>query len=89
MHRTPGIARKLAGMQEILEESGGGLLFETEEELMDAVNKLVEDSSCRESFGEYGYQAYLRDWTEEVHLKRYFALIEDVANNAGTGESPL
>ena len=89
MHRTPVIARRLAGMQEIVEESGGGFLFDTEEEFMGAVSSLVEDPSCRNQRGEDGYQAYLRDWTEEVHLKRYFALIEDVADKTEKGKTCL
>jgi len=83
MHRTPVIPRRLAGMQEIIEECGGGLLFDTEEELMRAVSNLVEDPSYRDQLGEEGHQAYLRNWTEEVHLKRYFELIEEVADKAG------
>jgi glycosyltransferase involved in cell wall biosynthesis len=89
MHRTPVIARRLAGMQEIVEESGGGFLFDTEEEFMGAVSSLVEDPSCRNERGEDGYQAYLQNWTEEAHLKRYFALIEDVADKTGKGKACL
>jgi glycosyltransferase involved in cell wall biosynthesis len=80
----------LASMSfEIVEESGGGFLFDTEEEFMRAVSSLLEDPSCRDERGEDGYQAYLRNWTEEVHLKRYFALIEDVADKTGKGEARL
>jgi glycosyltransferase involved in cell wall biosynthesis len=89
MHRTPVIARRRAGMQEMIEESGGGLLFETEEELMHAVSRLVEDPPYRDKLGEDGHQAYLRNWTKEVHLKRYFTLIENVADSAGRGEARL
>jgi glycosyltransferase involved in cell wall biosynthesis len=89
MHRTPVIARKLAGMQEMIEESKGGLLFETEEELMDAMCRLVEAPSYRNQLGAYGYEAYLRNWTEEVHCKRYFALIEQVASKTGRAETHL
>ncbi len=78
-HRTPVIARKEAGMREMIEESGGGLLFETEPELRDAMSGLLEDPSRRDDLGERGYQAYRRNWAVDVHLKRYFSLVEQVA----------
>jgi glycosyltransferase involved in cell wall biosynthesis len=86
MHRTPVIARRLAGMKELTEESDGGLLFETEEELMNAMDRLLKDPSHRDELGEKGHRAYLRTWTQEVHLQRYFDLIEKVgALRTGAG----
>lgn len=80
-HRTPVIARKLGGMPEIIEKSNAGILFETENELLHAMDTLVEKPTYRQELGECGYRAYLRNWSTQSHLKQYFKLIGNIANN--------
>jgi glycosyltransferase involved in cell wall biosynthesis len=77
-HRTPVIARNLGASAEIVEESGGGLLYDTEEGLRQAITRLLEDPSLRRELGQSGYEAYQRNWTVEVYLKRYLALIQSL-----------
>jgi glycosyltransferase involved in cell wall biosynthesis len=80
-HRTPVIARKLGGMPEIIEKSNAGILFETENELLHAMDTLVEKPTYRQELGECGYRAYLRNWSTQAHLKEYFKLIESITKN--------
>ncbi|UCC63887.1 MAG: glycosyltransferase, partial [Anaerolineae bacterium] len=82
----PAIVRNLGGMPEIIEESGGGFVYETEEELVAAMDQLLADLSFRDEVGRRGYQAYQRKWTAEAHLERYFALIGEVALRKGIGD---
>jgi glycosyltransferase involved in cell wall biosynthesis len=77
-HRTPVIARKLGGMPEIIEKSNAGVLFETEEELLHAMDYLAENPSQCKELGECGYKAYRQYWTPNAHLKKYFDLIENI-----------
>jgi glycosyltransferase involved in cell wall biosynthesis len=77
--RTPVVARNLGGMPEIIEESGGGFVYDTEEELVAVMDLLLADPSHRRELGLQGYQAYQRNWTPEAHLERYFALIREIA----------
>ena len=81
--QTPVIVRNLGGMLESIRESSGGFVYDTEEELIMAMNKLLEDPSCRHELGLRGYQAYQRNWTDDVHLKRYLGLIHDIAMKRG------
>jgi glycosyltransferase involved in cell wall biosynthesis len=81
--QTPVIVRNLGGMPESVKESGGGFVYDTEEELIAAMDKLLEDPSCRHELGLRGYQAYQRNWTDDVHLKRYLGLIHDIAMKRG------
>lgn len=81
--KTPAIVRNLGGMPEVIEESGGGFVYETDEELVAAMNQLLADPSCRRRLGRRGYQTYQREWTAEVHLERYFALIHEIAEGGG------
>jgi glycosyltransferase involved in cell wall biosynthesis len=80
--RTPVIVRNLGALAEIVEESGGGLAYDTEEELRQAMGRLLEDPAYRRELGQRGYEAYGRNWTVEAHLKRYLSLIGELAARA-------
>jgi glycosyltransferase involved in cell wall biosynthesis len=77
--RTPVIVRNLGGMSEPVEVSGGGFIYNTDEELMVTMDRLLGDPSCRHELGLRGYQAYQQNWTSKVHLKRYLSLICKIA----------
>jgi glycosyltransferase involved in cell wall biosynthesis len=75
--KTPVIARRLGGMPEAVEDSGGGLLFSTEDELIDAMRRLQESPALRRDLGERGHRGYLTHWSEAPHLERYLAIVEE------------
>jgi glycosyltransferase involved in cell wall biosynthesis len=81
--RTPVISRNLGAMPEIIKESGGGFVYNTEEELLAAMDKLLVDPLCRYKLGFRGYQAYQQKWTSEAYLRRYFEIIGDIASTRG------
>ncbi|MGH7821436.1 MAG: glycosyltransferase family 4 protein [Candidatus Binatia bacterium] len=81
--RTPVIARALGPMIEIVEESGGGLLFRTREELDHSLRLLATDAAARDRLGEAGRRALAERWTESVVLQQYFDLIRRVAAQRG------
>jgi glycosyltransferase involved in cell wall biosynthesis len=88
--QTPVIARALGGMSELIHESAGGLLYETNAELLSALELLQENETYRRTLGEQGYRAYLQRWTVETHLQRYFTLINEIVaarrqSSRGTG----
>jgi glycosyltransferase involved in cell wall biosynthesis len=88
--QTPAIVRSMGGMPELIHESGGGLVYDTNEELVAAMNQLVADPAYRRELGLRGYQTCRRQWTAEAHLKRYLALINEIAVSSGkvTSEAP-
>ncbi len=79
-HHTPVIAKKRGGMPETIEKSGAGILFEDEFDLMRAMNALIEKPALRHDLGECGHRAYLRNWSAQAYLKKYFELIENISN---------
>ena len=81
--QTPAIVRNLGGVPEIIKESGGGFVYDTEEELVAAMDQLSANPSFRDELGRRGYQAYQQKWTAEAHLKHYFALIREIAAARG------
>ena len=76
--RTPVVVHRGGGaIRETGELSGGGLGYETETELVDAVRKLVYDDDLRRRLSDTGYAARSGPWSESAHLARYFELIDD------------
>ncbi|MGH7824572.1 MAG: glycosyltransferase family 4 protein [Candidatus Binatia bacterium] len=76
--QTPVIARDLGGMAQPVQESAGGFVYKTDEELVSAIDQLLTDPSCRDRLGRKGYETFLQKWTPEAHLKSYFALIDQI-----------
>src|SRR5262249_44494457 len=76
--RTPVIVRHLAPLPEIVAESGGGLVFRNNTDLLEAMEHLRTDRPLRDRLGEAGYRAYRSRWTEEVHMQQYLGLIEEI-----------
>ena len=76
---TPVLARRLGPFTEIVESSGGGLLFETADELTGGIERLDADPALRERLGSAGQIAVAERWTEAVVLEQYFQLIHRLA----------
>jgi glycosyltransferase involved in cell wall biosynthesis len=76
-HKTPVIVRRLGEMPEAVEDSGGGLLFSTEEELLDAMRQLQASTELRRDLGERGHRGYLAHWSEAPHLERYLSIVDE------------
>ena len=88
-HGTPVVVNDLGALPELVEESGGGLVYRTQAELLDALGRLAADRELRDRLGEAGRVAIDRLWSEDTHLEAYFAAIEDAralrAQRSGKG----
>jgi glycosyltransferase involved in cell wall biosynthesis len=76
--RTPVIVNNLGALPEVIEDSGGGMIYDTEDQLLDAIMKLAKDDALREDLGTKGYDAFLKYWNEESHMRQYMELIEQM-----------
>ena len=93
---TPVVARRLGGMTEAVEVSGGGLTYTSEDELDSAMAALAENPTARTHMGEQGLAAFEARWTPDAHLSRYLSLIAELketartitASSAGRGVDP-
>ena len=74
---TPVIARDFGAVPELIADSGGGLTYRTGSELVEAMEALRRHPGLREDLGDRGHRSYLRLWSEDAHLARYLALIEE------------
>lgn len=75
---TPVIARRLAGMAEVVEDSGGGLLFDGEVDLVDAMRQIQHNPPLRAQLAARGREACARLYSEDTHITRYLALVDEV-----------
>lgn len=78
-HRTPVIVNNLGALPEVVQQSGGGLIYHTDDELIEHMERFRLNPQLRDKLGNNGYQAYRKYWTEAYHIHRYYQLIKDVA----------
>jgi glycosyltransferase involved in cell wall biosynthesis len=75
---TPAIVRDLGALPEPVLASGGGMVFRTDRELLEALDTLQNEPQLRDDLGRRGHEAWRARWSTRPHLERYFGLIEDV-----------
>jgi glycosyltransferase involved in cell wall biosynthesis len=80
--KTPVIVNNLGALPELVEKSGSGFIYNNQSEIIDAMNKLAENPALRDELGNKGYAAFLKYWSEDPHLTRYFNLIETIQNKS-------
>ncbi len=84
-HSTPVIARRIGALAEIVEQSGGGRLFDTLEQCRDAMERLQTEPGLREQLGARARKAVVEKWTLDVHLARYLEIAQSlIATRAHT-----
>ena len=83
--RTPAIVNDLGALPEVVEESGGGLVYRRREDLIAAMELLRTDADRRRALGAAGHDALKRLWSEEPHVESYFARIEEAAGRTKLG----
>ena len=83
---TPIIARELGPYPEIVNETGGGLLFNDDASLKYTLERLANNPAEAEAMGARGLKAFQETWSEDVALARYFGIIRDVADRKGMTE---
>lgn len=79
----PVIASDHGALREMIRSSGGGLLFADAGELHQALDRISSEAGLRSALGSRARAHYLREWTREAHLQRYFGLIEELARRRG------
>jgi glycosyltransferase involved in cell wall biosynthesis len=70
---TPAIVPDLGGISESVRRSGGGIIYQSDAELFEALGWLAEDDTLRSQLGGSARDAVEKFWTEEQHMEQYFA----------------
>ena len=77
--KAPVVARDQGALAEMIAESGGGLLYRTEDELIVALGRIAQDPPLRAELAENGYRLVAGRWSEAAYLRRYFDLLSELA----------
>ena len=80
---TPVIARRIGPFPEIVERSGGGMLFTEAAELHKALERLENEAGLRDALSRAGRSAFLRNWSEDAVVPQYLGLIRRIALQNG------
>ena len=80
---TPVIARRIGPFPEIVEASGGGLLFEGTTDLLEAMRALQTDPAKRAELAERARRGFDENWSERAVVPRYLDLIGRTAERKG------
>jgi glycosyltransferase involved in cell wall biosynthesis len=76
---TPVIARDIGPFPEIVESSGGGLLFRDSHGLLEAMARLQENPAARDEMGKMGYHGFLKYWSEEAVVPAFLRVLQRAA----------
>ena len=81
---TPAIVHDIGALPEVIEDSGGGFTYRTEEELLDG------DGAAATGLQRYapisaraGRAAWLERWSEDPHVASYLAAIPEAQEHSG------
>jgi glycosyltransferase involved in cell wall biosynthesis len=74
---TPAIVRDVGALPEPVRESGAGFVYGSDDELVDAMERLRTDARLRAELGARAHAAWRSQWTEDAHLDGYFTAIEE------------
>lgn len=76
--KTPAIVHDLGGLPEAVSDSGGGFVYRTHAELVEAMEKLRLSPELRDELGRRGHESYLRRWTDEAHVGAYLGIVDEL-----------
>jgi glycosyltransferase involved in cell wall biosynthesis len=77
--KTPVIAHDLGALPEVINDSGGGFVYRSDEELLSAIERLAGSRQLRDQLGENGYRGFVRWWSREAHFPLYFDFLNRAA----------
>ena len=77
--KTPVLARDLGSLTEIVQESGGGLLYKSDADFLSAIQELLASQERRDLLGGKGYRQYESSWTPESHLAGYQRILRETS----------
>ncbi len=82
-HGTPAIVHNAGGSREAVDKTGGGLVYDSEQELHHALTRLGKDSQLRESLGQRARAGYTQFYSQVIYMSRYLNLIRAIGKKKG------
>jgi len=85
--KTPVIVNNLGALPEVVEDSGGGLVYSGPDELAAAMDRLATEPGLRGKLGISGQDAYLKYWDEDAHMAQYMGLVREMQKKRGASNA--
>ena len=73
---TPAIVSPNGALPELIDASGGGIVYRGDRELVAAIRRLGEDDALRSELATAEQEALATVWSEQVHLDRYLEFVD-------------
>lgn len=75
---VPALVRNSGGSRDIVDQTGGGFVYQTDEELIAYVKQLDADPELCDKLGARARQGYESFYTEDKHIKSYLNIIKEL-----------
>ena len=75
---TPAVVHDAGGNREAVEQTGGGFVYHSREELRRMLSALAQDSTLQETLAQRARSGYERFYTRAHYLTRYLGLIDAI-----------
>ena len=85
---TPALVRKAGGNSELIEATGAGFVYESDEQLEHYIHRLAQDSTLRSALGQKAREGYLANYTMADHMEAYFDHIEEILQKKAVNGKP-
>lgn len=79
---TPVLARRIGPFPEIVERSGGGLLFDGAGDLIPAMRKIQSDEGLRDKFARNAREAFVEHWSESAIVPKFMDIVRRTASKS-------
>ncbi|VAW92790.1 hypothetical protein MNBD_GAMMA23-359 [hydrothermal vent metagenome] len=78
--RTPALVRSAGGSRDIVDSTGGGFVYQTDDELISYIMQLDSEAGLSDMLGEKARRGFENFYTEEQHLNTYLTLVDNIQN---------
>ena len=75
---TPAIVRNAGGSRELVDATGGGIVYRTDAELLQALRQLAGDGGLRAQLALRARTGFEKLYTEQRHVDAYLSLVEGI-----------
>ena len=80
---TPAVVHDAGGNREAVEQTGGGFVYRSREELRRILSALAQDTTLQETLAQRARSGYERFYTRAHYLTRYLCLIDTIGQKKG------